>query len=163
METKSQRSSKKKFLLILGLILGVALLGGGVFASTSITLNGGAAVNLGAGTAAVNACNSAATVSTQTYYNVSQAKYLLGTISLAGIDDASGYCQGKTIQMAFVINGTPYTTSWTVPSSGATASDTYTDSIFPTGLYNSNNTNLATPGYDISTGNGLQTVAISVE
>jgi hypothetical protein len=161
METKSQRSSKKKFLLILGLILGAALLGGGVYASTAIQLNSGQVVNLGAGVAAVNACNSAATVSTQTYFNASQAKYLLGTISLAGINDAN--CQGKTIQMAFVIDGTPYTTSWTVPSSGATASDTYTDSIFPTGLYNSNNTNLATPGYDISTNPGLQTVAISVQ
>lgn len=108
---QSKKGSKKWVAILLG-IFGVSLLSAGVFAATTITLNSGNAVNLGAGATAVSVCDSSATISTQQTYNTSAQRYELTTISLANVDYSA--CAGKTLSMAFVSNGSTYSTTWAV-------------------------------------------------
>jgi hypothetical protein len=101
-------------------LFGISLISAGVFASASITLNSGGVVNLGAGAAAVNACDSYATVSTQQTYSAANQRYELTTISLSNVNFDS--CAGKTLSMAFVAGGTTYSTTWGI--SGLTGEQT---------------------------------------
>jgi hypothetical protein len=160
-QNSSQRTGKKKYLLVGGLILGAALLGGGVYASTSITLNGGTSgvVNLGTGVASVNACNSSATIGTQTYFNPSYNAFMLGTVSLSNINDTN--CAGKTIQMAFVANGTTYNATWAVPTSGGSTNDTYYYGVSPSSGYQY--ATLATPGLNVGATQAISSIAIAVQ
>ncbi len=111
------KSQKKWFIGLLG-ILGVSLISAGVFAATTITLNSGNAVNLGAGAAAVSVCDSSATISTQQTFSSSNQRYELTTISLENIDYSA--CAGKTLSMAFVDNSTTYSTTWAVTNNVST-------------------------------------------
>jgi hypothetical protein len=91
-------------------LFGISLISAGVFASASITLNSGNAVNLGAGAAAVSACDSFATVSTQQTYDATAQAYKLTTITLQNVDTTA--CNGKTLSMAFKSGSTTYSTTW---------------------------------------------------
>ena len=114
---------RNKWTLAILALFGVSLISAGVFASASITLNSGNAVNLGAGSAAVAACDSYATVSTQQTYNASQQRYELTTITLSNVDTTN--CNGKTLSMAFKLSdGTTKSTTWGI--SGLTGEQTLT-------------------------------------
>lgn len=107
---------EKKWVIATLALFGVSLISAGVFASASITLNNGGIVNLGAGTATVDACDSAATVSTQQTYNASAQRYELTTITLAGVDTTA--CAGKILSMAFQANSQTYSTTWGITGTG---------------------------------------------
>ena len=77
---------KNKWVIAVLALFGVSLISAGVFASASITLNSGNAVNLGAGAASVTACDSAATISTQQTYDSGQQRYELTTLTLSGVN-----------------------------------------------------------------------------
>jgi hypothetical protein len=158
--SSTQRTNKKKYILVAGIVLGAALLGGGVFASTTITLNSGNAVNLGAGVTSVNACNSAATVSTQTTFNSSYNAFLLTTVALSGIND--NQCQGKTIQMAFVANGTTYNATWAIPSTASVNPDTFYYGVNPGSGYTYAQA-LTSPGLNIGATQSISSIAIAVQ
>ena len=114
---------KNKWVIAVLALFGVSLISAGVFASASITLNSGNAVNLGAGAAAVSACDSYATVSTQQTYNATNQRYELTTITLANVNTDT--CNGKTLAMAFKTSaGTTYSTTWGI--SGLTGEQTLT-------------------------------------
>jgi hypothetical protein len=106
----SKVNFKNKWVVAVLALFGVSLISAGVFASASITLNSGNPVNLGAGAAAVNACDSYATVSTQQTYNSTAQRYELTTISLQNVDTTA--CAGKTLAMAFKAGGNTYSTTW---------------------------------------------------
>jgi len=144
---------RNKWTLAILALFGVSLISAGVFASASITLNSGNAVNLGAGSAAVAACDSYATVSTQQTYNATNQRYELSTITLSNVDG----CQGKTLSMAFKAGGNTYSTTWGVTGTGertltwggtaGTGDTSY--SAFPTGIDTANS--------------GITTIAISAQ
>jgi hypothetical protein len=103
---------KRKWVVALLAIFGISLISGGVFAAATITINGGNAVNLGAGAAAVTVCDNSATISTIQSYNASAQRYELSTITLSDING----CQGKTLTMAFKAGTSTYSTTWSVGS-----------------------------------------------
>jgi len=92
---------KKRWLLLVAAIIGVATLGSGVFAASQITLNSGNAVSLGAGAARVDVCGNSATVSTQQYFDSTQQAYYTGTISVDLPSQAATDCNGKVLSLAF--------------------------------------------------------------
>jgi hypothetical protein len=106
----SKINIRNKWVVAVLALFGISLISAGVFASASITLNSGNAVNLGAGAAAVSACDSYATVSTQQTYNSTAQRYELTTITLQNVDTTA--CAGKTLAMAFKAGGTTYSTTW---------------------------------------------------
>ena len=104
---------KKTFWGLLAL-LGIALLSGGVFAATSITVNGNNQLSLGAGNAYAVACDSdGVNVSTQQALS-SNGIFNLATISVYNIADT---CQGKVLSLG-VTYGSSSTqqASWTLPT-----------------------------------------------
>lgn len=139
-----RRSRALKPLWVVLFVLAVGLVSGGVFASTQITINGGSAVNLGAGAQTVRACSQNATVSTEMMYDPGAQIYGLSTVSLQ--IPANHTCAGKTLALAFKAGSTTYSTTWSV----------------------ANNTNAQTFTYGISPGvnvaeNAITTIAISAQ
>ena len=109
----TQRKSQKKWFVVLLGIFGASLLSAGVFAASTITLNSGNAVNLGAGAAAVNVCDSTATISTQQTYDSNVQRFNLTTITISDVN-TSNLCNGKTLELAFVAGGQTYRTTWSL-------------------------------------------------
>ena len=95
----------------------------GVLASTSITVNPGNRVTLGAGAAFATTCDETVTATPLTTFNTNNGTYELTTISVKDIGDAfpSGVstCIGKTLNLAFLNNGTAYFASWPILANGA--------------------------------------------
>jgi hypothetical protein len=103
-----------KWVVALVALFGISLISAGVFAAATITINGGTAVNLGAGAIGVNVCDSAATISTDQTYSSSNQRYELTTVTLSGINDST--CAGKTLSLAFKAGGSTKSTTWAVVS-----------------------------------------------
>lgn len=101
-----------KWVVALVALFGISLISAGVFAAATITINGGTAVNLGAGAIGVNVCDSAATISTDQTYSSANQRYELTTVTLSGIDYTS--CAGKTLSLAFKAGGSTKSTTWAV-------------------------------------------------
>lgn len=106
---------KNKWLIALVALFGVSLISSGVFAAATITINGNNQVNLGAGAAAVNVCDSSATISTDQTFNSNLQRFELTTINLTGVDKS--LCEGKTITLAFVAGGVTKSASWAISGS----------------------------------------------
>ena len=117
---------KSKWILAIVALFGVSLIATGVFASASITINSGSAINLGAGKANVQACDTTVTVSTQQTYDVIDKRYELTSITIDDLDTTT--CAGKTIKM---------TLDYQLCSNGADCADQTPESTtwsgFPTG------------------------------
>jgi hypothetical protein len=138
-------------------LFGISLISAGVFASASITLNSGNAVNLGAGSAAVNACDSAATVSTQQTYNSTAQRYELTTITLQNVDTTA--CVGKTLSMAIkTTNNGTLSTTWGIVNGGTDQTLTWGQTA------GTGNTSYSALPSGIDTANsGITTIAISAQ
>jgi hypothetical protein len=95
----------------------------GVLAATSITVNTGNQVILGAGAAFSTTCDETVTATPLTTFNTSTGIYQLTTISVKDIGDAFpagvSTCIGKTLNLAFLNNGTAYFASWPILANGA--------------------------------------------
>jgi hypothetical protein len=101
----------------------IAFLVSGVLASTSITVNTGNKVQLGAGAAFATSCDETVTATPLTTFNTTSGIYQLTTISVSGIDGAGTTgisCSGKVLNLAFLNNSTAYYASWTLPTDNAT-------------------------------------------
>ena len=153
----NKRKFNKKWLIPIALLLGVSLVGSGVFASSQITLNSGSAVSLGTGAAAVNVCGSQATISAQQYFNTNTQTYYTGTISLANLDTTA--CNGKTLSMAYKNpqNSTVYSATWPISSSNST----YYWAYSATSSTGSQYSNSALSAFDTAL-TALTTIAVSV-
>jgi len=112
---------QKRWVFALLAVFGIALISSGVFAASRITLNSGNAVNLGAGTAPVSACQTQATVSALQTLSASSV-YQLTTVNL---DLDTTNCLGKTLGLAFIAGGTSYSTTWSIGNTGGARTFSY--------------------------------------
>ena len=118
-KTEDKNKRRKRALIVAALIAIPGLIAAGVFASnTSITLNSGTPLSLGAGYTTALTCDSAVDVSaTQTYVANS---FRVDSIKVTGVDGAS--CAGKTLALVAVVGGTNQTATIALatPSNGST-------------------------------------------
>jgi hypothetical protein len=162
---EKRNNKNKKRLLILVALVGVMGIGG-VVAATSITINSGSPISLGAGYSTATSCDEAVTVSAGQGYDVSDNVYKVNSLEVSGINlwlatnSTGNGCGLKTLQMSVIYtSGSPTSTSWVLPSSSLT------DSIFRfgsaantvTGVYY--NASAALTSFSISL---LSTIAISI-
>jgi len=109
---------KKPSFLIIALFI---LFGtGGVIAATSISVNSGSAISLGAGYSTATACDENVTLNAQTALDASSGQLYVATIALSDISqNPTTGCGNKTMEMALKINGQMTYASWDIPASGA--------------------------------------------
>ena len=169
-----QRSDKRKrrnrlfFLLSLCAVLGI----GGVVAATSISINSGTPISLGAGYSTATTCDSDVSVTTGQGYDITANVYKINTIEVSGINlwlatNSSGNgCGLKTLQIAWIstANSSPANTatatSWQLPSSSlGTQIFRWTSGSPNTINGNYYNASAALTSFSIS---DLSTIAISI-
>jgi hypothetical protein len=106
----SERPSKKKLKVIIGIGLLAGVMGMGSTLAASITLNGGTAVEFGQGVQLVTACDSAITVTpTAAFVNgtsAPQSGFRLATVTLSDIADS---CFGKKLRLNAYTDSDTYT------------------------------------------------------
>ena len=166
---EKRNNKNKKRLLILVALVGVMGIGG-VVAATSITINSGTPLSLGAGYATATTCDTDVTVaSTQAYDTISNI-YKITAFTVTGVDIAStnstsglgcGSLTPKIMQLAVVTSAGVYNASWTLASVAAATDRVYTYGAL-TQSSNSGTTyyaSVALTSFSIST---LSTVAISI-
>ena len=162
---EKRNNKNKKRLLILVALVGVMGIGG-VVAATSITINSGSPISLGAGYSTATSCDENITVSAGQGYDLTDNIYKINSLEVSGINlflatnSTGNGCGLKTLQMSVIYtSGSPTSTSWVLPSSSLT------DSIFRfgsaantvTGVYY--NASAALTSFSISS---LSTIAISI-
>jgi hypothetical protein len=113
---------KKPSFLIVALFI---LFGtGGVIAATSISVNSGSAISLGAGYSTATACDENVTLNAQTALDANSGQLYVATIALSDISqNPTTGCGNKTMEMALNINGQMTYASWDIPAAN-------TDSTF---------------------------------
>ena len=79
---KSKRRNKLFFLLSLCAVFGI----GGVVAATSITINAGSPLSLGAGYATATTCDTDVTISTDQAYDTAANIYKITALTITGVD-----------------------------------------------------------------------------
>jgi hypothetical protein len=140
----------------------LAFIVSGVLASTSITVNTGNKVTLGAGAAFATTCDETVTATPLTTFNTTNGTYQLTTISVKDIGDAfpSGVttCVGKTLNLAFLNNSTAYYASWPILADGA--SNEYHFGARSGGV--SGTTYFATSTFTAQSATGLTSIALSI-
>ncbi len=130
----------------------------GVLASTSITVNTGNKVTLGAGAAYATTCDDAVTVTPLTSFDTGDGTYKLTTISVSGIDGSPTDCDGKTLNLAFLHSSGNQIASWTLPADNS--SNKY-DFGGRSGGVNSG-TYFATATFSPLSAAGLTSIAVSI-
>lgn len=122
MEKQGKKVNRKKLVLIIaGLAAIPALLIAGVFASnTTITVNSGAAISLGAGYSTATTCDAAVDVAaTQNYYTTGSA-FKVEQINIYNINQTSAACAGKLLTAVVVkTDGATSTATWSIASANA--------------------------------------------
>ena len=165
MENKGTNKNKKRLLILVALVGVMGI--GGVVAATSITINSGVAISLGAGYTTATTCDTGVTITAGQGYNTSTNLYAVNAINIADVDinDIGGGCGAKVMQLAIVgsMANSPIQASWRLPSS---SSDSYTfifaasDVVTTPRLSGTNLYATATlTSFDIAT---LSTVALSI-
>jgi hypothetical protein len=160
MNNKSKNKNKKRLLILVALVGVMGI--GGVVAATSISINGGVPISLGAGYTTATTCDSAVTITAGQGYNTGTNLYEVNALNIADVNIASGACNNKVMQLAVVgtMAGSPIQASWTLASSALTTAiyqlgATGNGSV--SGVYHNASTALAP--FDIAT---LSTVALSI-
>ena len=165
MENKGKNKNKKRLLILVALVGVMGI--GGVVAATSITINSGVAISLGAGYTTATTCDTGVTITAGQGYDSSTSLYAVNAINIADVDinDIGGGCGAKVMQLAIVgsMANSPIQVSWRLPSS---SSDSYTvifaasDVVTTPRLSGTNLYATATlTSFDIAT---LSTVALSI-
>ena len=158
MENKGKNKNKKRLLILVALVGVMGI--GGVVAATSISINAGVPISLGAGYTTATTCDSAVNITTTNSYNTETNLYNISEIRVADVDvfGAGTKCSNKTMQLAVVTTGDDLQTTWSLPSSasafvfvfGTIANQVYALNYFASSTL--------TP-FDIAT---LSTVALSI-
>ena len=159
MENKGTNKNKKRLLILVALVGVMGI--GGVVAATSISINAGVPISLGAGYTTATTCDTDVTITAGQGYDVGSSLYKVNAMNISTVNIASGACNNKVMQLAVVYTtGTPSQASWTLSSSavttavyqfGATGNGTVS------GIYHYASTALT--AFDIAT---LSTVALSI-
>ena len=130
---EKRNNKNKKRLLILVALVGVMGIGG-VVAATSISINSGSPLSLGAGYATATTCDEAVTVAATQAYDTRENLYKITAMTITGVDqsgtNASGIGCGSTtakkvMQLAVVTTGGVYNASWTLSSIAAATSESF--------------------------------------
>ena len=159
MESKGKNKNKKRLLILVALVGVMGI--GGVVAATSISINAGVPISLGAGYTTATTCDTDVTITASQGYDEGSSLYKVNAMNISTVNIASGACNNKVMQLAVVYTtGTPSQASWTLSSSavttavyqfGATGNGTVS------GIYHYASTALT--AFDIAT---LSTVALSI-
>ena len=162
---KRKRRNKLFFSLTVCLLLTI----GGVFAATSININNGIPISLGAGYSTATSCDENVTVSAGQGYDVTDNIYKVNSLEVSGINqwlatNSSGNgCALKTLQMAVVFTSasaiSPQSTSWVIASSAVTSNIFRFGSAANTVTGSYVNASAALTSFSISS---LSTIAISI-
>ena len=169
---EKRNNKNKKRLLILVALVGVMGIGG-VVAATSISINSGTPLSLGAGYATATTCDTDVTVASGQVYDTAANVFKIATFTITGIDIAStnattglgcGSSPGKILQLAYITTSNAATTaSWTLSSVAAATSENYvyTFASIAGGIASGNTmyASVALTSFSIST---LSTVALSI-
>jgi len=125
---EKRNNKNKKRLLILVALVGVMGIGG-VVAATSITINSGTPLSLGAGYATATTCDTDVTISTDQAYDTAANIYKITALTITGVDISPtntstgigcGATTSKIMQLAVITSAGVYNASWTLASiSGA--------------------------------------------
>jgi len=126
MENKSKNKNKKRLLILVALVGVMGI--GGVVAATSITINGGVPISLGAGYTTATTCDTAVTISAGQTYDTGANVYKVNALTVSGLDlttygNVAGNtgCGNKIMNIAYVTTlGAAVQASWTLPSSTLT-------------------------------------------
>ena len=159
MENKSKNKNKKRLLILVALVGVMGI--GGVVAATSITINSGVPISLGAGYTTATTCDTDVTITAGQTYDTGANLYKVNALNVSGVDTSAAACGGKIMQIAYVnTSNAAFQASWTLPTAGIGNSVTFvwgaTSATFATPLWYSTTT-LAS--FDIAT---LSTVALSI-
>ena len=129
----SERPSKKKLKVIIGIGVLAGVMGMGSTLAASITLNGGTAVEFGQGVQLVTACDNAITVTPASEFVNSttsgQANFRLASVSLTDIGDG---CLGKKIRITAYTDSESFT-AYTVSGNAITSPLGFTQNMKATG------------------------------
>ena len=125
---EKRNNKNKKRLLILVALVGVMGIGG-VVAATSISINSGTPLSLGAGYATATTCDTDVTISTDQAYDTAANIYKITALTITGVDISPtntstgigcGATTSKIMQLAVITSAGVYNASWTLASiSGA--------------------------------------------
>ena len=125
---EKRNNKNKKRLLILVALVGVMGIGG-VVAATSISINSGVPLSLGAGYATATTCDTDVTISTDQAYDTAANIYKITALTVTGLDISPtntstgigcGATTSKIMQLAVITSAGVYNASWTLASiSGA--------------------------------------------
>ena len=169
---EKRNNKNKKRLLILVALVGVMGIGG-VVAATSITINSGTPLSLGAGYATATTCDEGVTVAATQAYDTRENIYKVTAVTVTGVDQSSVNASGigcgntttrKVMQLAVVTSAGVYNASWTLSSVAAATSQSYVYTFGSTGDGTVVNTNTmyasaALTSFSIA---NLSTVALSI-
>ena len=125
----------KRDLLIIAFF---AFLGtGGVIAAASISINSASPISLGAGYAAVTACDANVTLSAKTAVDPNTGQLYVATIALSNISqNATTGCGNKTMELALKINGQMTYASWDIPAASTDSTFNFTGATNSISDYN---------------------------
>ena len=138
---EKRNNKNKKRLLILVALVGVMGIGG-VVAATSISINSGTPLSLGAGYATATTCDTDVTVAAVQAYDTRENLYKITDFTVTGVDQSStntatglgcGSSTRKVMQLAIVTSAGVYNASWTLSSVAAATSNTYVYTFGPIG------------------------------
>jgi hypothetical protein len=101
-------------LTIILVILGI----GGVAAATTININSGTPISLGAGYTVATSCDEAITVRALPGFSNSLKVFTVETITVSGVNELT--CGNKEMEMMTSLDGTAVFTSWSIASSSNT-------------------------------------------
>jgi len=131
---EKRNNKNKKRLLILVALVGVMGIGG-VVAATSISINSGTPLSLGAGYATATTCDADVTISTNQAYDTRENIYKITAFTVTGVDQSStksdtgigcGATTLKVMQLAYVTtSNAAVTASWTLASVAKATSEAY--------------------------------------
>jgi hypothetical protein len=159
MESKNKNKNKKRLLILVALVGVMGI--GGVVAATSITINSGVPISLGAGYTTATTCDTAVTITAGQTYDTGTNLYKVNALNVSNVDLTSAGCANKTMQIAYVTtSNAAVQASWTLPSTALTTpvfvfGSTGNGSVSGTNYYAS----VALASFDIAT---LSTVALSI-
>jgi len=159
MENKGKNKNKKRLLILVALVGVMGI--GGVVAATSISINGGVPISLGAGYTTATTCDAAVTITAGQGYNASTNLYEVNALNVTDVNTTSGNCNNKTMQLAYVnTSNTAVQASWTLPSSASNFTYIFGASPTTPRLIGTTQYSTATlTAFDIAT---LATVALSI-
>ena len=165
---EKRNNKNKKRLLILVALVGVMGIGG-VVAATSITINSGTPISLGAGYSTATSCDESVQVTAGQGYDVTDNIYKVNSLEVSGINQwlatnsTGNGCALKTLQMAVVFTSasaiSPQSTSWVIASSAVTSNIFRFGSTANTVTSSYHNASAALTSFSIA---NLSTIAISI-